>query len=62
MTKIQKALGRDFQRYAATGQNAYFMGERIVFLDTRELLAVIGWMMESNQFWREQLSKKLERK
>lgn len=61
MSAIEKALGRDFHRYAENGQRANFMGERIVSMRTSELLAVIGWMMESNQFWREQLTKKLDR-
>lgn len=62
MSKIEKALGTDFDRYARDGQLAQFMGERIVSLPTSELLAVIGWLMESNQFWREQMAKKLERR
>jgi hypothetical protein len=61
MSSIEKALGQDFDRYARNGQVAHFMGERIVSLHTSELLAVIGWLMESNQFWREQMAKKLER-
>lgn len=61
MTTIKKALGHDFGRYERDGQLAHFMGERIVTLPTSELLAVIGWLLESNQFWREQLTKKLER-
>lgn len=61
MSAIKKALGSEFDRYARDGQVAHFMGERIVSLPTSELLAVIGWLKESNQFWREHLTKKLER-
>lgn len=61
MSAVKKALGYDFDRYARDGQLAHFMGERIISLPTSEMLAVIGWLMESNQFWREQMAKKLER-
>lgn len=52
-TAIERALRRDYRRYVSAGESAMFFGEQVKILTAEDRLAVIGWLAESNRWWRE---------
>jgi hypothetical protein len=53
LTPIQKALGRKYDTYRFSGERARLFAQPLMAMSADDLCAAIGWMLESNAWWRE---------
>lgn len=57
---VSDHMGRaEFEKYRSVGECARFLTEKVSTMNRDELLAVIGWMQKSNDWWREFSTKRM---
>jgi hypothetical protein len=62
MSFIREWMDDGFEHYRKTGGGLHFTTQHCETMDREELMAVIGWLVESRNFWREETIRKNERK
>jgi len=50
---LRTTLGKSFERYKCLGQDAKLFAMRIDEMPAEERAAAIGWLIESNRWWRD---------
>lgn len=52
-TPLREALGKEYDRLRAAGERAHLYAVPMMAMTPDDLCAAIGWILESNNWWRE---------
>jgi hypothetical protein len=53
LSPMQRALGQKYAEYRRSGERARLFAQPLMAMSTDDLCAAIGWLLESNAWWRE---------